>query len=71
MLVVGVATRLGMRPARVLRWPLEEVLLVAGYCALEAEQFKAPRATTTGARGPAGSKVVRETVRYVSGKKKE
>jgi hypothetical protein len=70
MLSVGVAIRLGRRPAEVLRWPLEEVALVAAYCEMEAQGPKKPTAPAS-APATRGAQTVTETVTWVVGKQQK
>jgi hypothetical protein len=54
----------------VLRWPLEEVALVAAYCAMEAEDFKQGKPTASPGPTAGAGKVKTETVTWVAGKKR-
>lgn len=40
MMTVGIAVRLGLRPAEVAEWPMEELSLVMGYLELESEEYR-------------------------------
>jgi len=70
MLEVGVAVRLHKLPSEVRAAPWEDVLLVAAYCQLEAEQYErnsrrpVAAASTKPARGSATTMTTE--VRYVA-----
>ncbi|MFL5344355.1 MAG: hypothetical protein ACJ8AT_06165 [Hyalangium sp.] len=70
MLTVGVAIRMGKRPAHVARWPMEEIALVAAYCELEAEQTKQTANPPSEAPGP-GAVVHRRTVFHAAPREKK